>query len=279
QGVVFGSLQKQSIIATNRLVARLDTSAVATVGTEVQQEALQEAKQLATVLGSLDPNNKQPSGYRSFSGVMNDMFKTAVPIAGTILPFTRGPQSQAPSFNKILSGLLLGGLAASLNESAPDPEIYTVSSGGTFKLTPIFEPSGQALRFIFDYYNEVPIQGTASASTSVLPRITRESIVTQVALSNLEVGQVASFEATTKAGHSTKAGGVPFVKNLFPDIPVLGYFWKTSANPTRQYSVVFAQTTMYPTITDIVNLLVDKTVDPFYAVPRRSIGRTAPRSE
>jgi len=265
----FGSLQKQSIITTNRLVARLDTSAVATIGSQVQQDALAQAQQLATILGSGSQSQTQSSGATAGSTI-TDLFKAGVPVAATVLPFVRTSASEQPNLSSILSGLLLGGLSKAITDTTvPDPEIYTISSGGTFKLTPIFEPSGQALRFVFDYFNEVPIQGVPNSSATVLPRISRESIVTQVALSNLEFGQIASFESTTKAGHSSKGGGIPIVKSFFPEMPVLGYFWKSKGASVRQYSVVFAQTTMYPTISDIMRLLVESEPEPYYEIPGR----------
>ena len=61
-----------------------------------------------------------------------------------------------------------------------------------------------------------------------------------------------------------RIGGIPFLKDLpfigpmIRDIPILGYYVKTGGSgAVRQESLIFAQTSIYPTVGDIVDLVYD----------------------
>ncbi|BCM88909.1 hypothetical protein IAD21_00751 [Abditibacteriota bacterium] len=158
------------------------------------------------------------------------------------------------------TGGVLGGLSAlgGVKREGP-PELYGITSGATFEVTPIFDPSGQALRFQFDYAQNNFIQGPNRTVNPQLPRIERHTINTEVQLSNLELREVSRFEANSKLGVPKKnSGGIPILRDLpiLRSLPLIGWFSRRKGSAGAiQESVVFAQTTMYPTIGDIVNLL------------------------
>jgi hypothetical protein len=153
---------------------------------------------------------------------------------------------------------VLGALKAQPRE--PQPEIYAVATGDRFQVTPVFDPSGQALRFKFDYVNTTSVQEPNGGTNPQLPRIDRMTINTDVQLSNLETREISRFETNAKIGVPTQFwGGFPILKDIpgmRPWVPLLGWFVRRSgSNAVAQQSVIFGQTTMYPTIADLVKLV------------------------
>ena len=77
--------------------------------------------------------------------------------------------------------------------------------------------------------------------------------------------EISRFENNTTVGTPVqRIGGIPFLKdlpfigNLLKDIPILGYYVKSGGSAAiRQESLIFAQTSIYPTVGDIVDLIND----------------------
>jgi len=165
-----------------------------------------------------------------------------------------------------------GGPIAALNSlnaqkrEAP-PEIYALNTGSQFKVTPIFDPSGQALRFQFDYVSGTQIREPNGTTNPQLPRIERHNINTEVQISNMEMREISRFEANSKLGiPTTYSGGVPILKDIpyvRPWVPLLGWFVRKKGEAAAsQESVIFGQTTIYPTIADIADLLTSEDSGP-----------------
>lgn len=73
----------------------------------------------------------------------------------------------------VLSGL------QKLPREAP-PEIYALTTGNKFEVTPIFDPSGQALRFKFDFVSTAQLREPNGSTNPQFPRIERHSVNTEV---------------------------------------------------------------------------------------------------
>jgi hypothetical protein len=212
-GVGVGVMQRTSMLATNRLLARVDPRASAQLGVGEEQNILQSVQQLAQI------------------------YLTAQ---------TGGALG------------VLGALDKQPRESPP--EIYGINSGNTFQVTPIFDPSGQALRFKFDFVGITRIQEPNGTTSRQLPRIERHTVNTEVQLSNLEIREISRFESNARVGRPTEyLGGLPIVKDIpkiRPYLPLLGWFVRKGGKAAVvQQSLIFGQTTMYPTISDIMDLL------------------------
>jgi len=141
-------------------------------------------------------------------------------------------------------------------------EVYGVTSGNRFVVTPVFDPTGQAYRFTFDhlYTNRIrDPDGTTSQGTLNLPRTERLSLNTDVQLSNFEIREVARFESNARLGIApSESGGIPVLRHvpLLRELPLIGWFKRrTGKAAIVQQTVIFAQTTMYPTIDEIVPLM------------------------
>ena len=217
-GVGVGVMQRTSVLATNRLLARVDPRASAQLAVGEEQNILQSVQQLAQIF---------------------------------VATQTAGPLG------------LLGALDKQPRE--PPPEIYGINTGNTFQVTPIFDPSGQALRFKFDFVGITRIQEPNGTVSRQLPRIERHTVNTEVQLSNLEIREISRFESNARIGRPTEySGGLPIIKDIpkvRPFLPLLGWFVRKGGKAAVvQQSLIFGQTTMYPTISDIMDLLTTQTV-------------------
>ena len=211
-----GILQRESLLATNRGVARIDPRASAQLSVGDQQDILGGIQQLAQLYAAVQ------------------------------------------------TGGALGALGALEQQPRePQPEIYALTTGNKFQVTPIFDPTGQALRFKFDFVGSSNLQEPNGTTNPTFPRIERHTVNTEVQLSNLETREISRFESNAKLGlPTTYWGGFPIFKDIpgfRPWVPLIGWFVrKGGSNASVQQSVIFGQTTMYPTISRIVDLLSQK---------------------
>lgn len=212
-GIGVGVMQRTSMLATNRLLARVDPRASAQLGASEEQNILEGVQQLAQIYLTA-----QTAG-----------------VLGVLGALDKQPR-EAP------------------------PEIYGINTGNVFKVTPIFDPSGQALKFKFDFVGATRIQEPDGTVSRQLPRIERHTVNTEVQLSNLELREISRFDANTRIGRPTEySGGLPIIKDIpkvRPYLPLLAWFVRKGGKAAVvQQSLIFGQTTMYPTIGDIMDLL------------------------
>ncbi|MCH7903461.1 MAG: hypothetical protein IH944_02710 [Armatimonadetes bacterium] len=143
-------------------------------------------------------------------------------------------------------------------DQEPTSEFYAVASGMQFKVTPVFDPTGQALRFQFDYVKNTNVLDSDGTNPS-LPRIDSHTASMMVQISNMEIRELTRFETNVKLGVPEKRwGGIPFLNSIYPlsEIPIIGWFSRKSGrDAVSQTSIIFVQNAMYPTIGDLSNLL------------------------
>ena len=216
-GIGVGIVQRTSVLATNRLLARVDPRASAQLPIGQTTDILQATQQLAQIY------------FAASSG-------GALGALGALKSLPQKPQS----------------------------ELYGLTTGNVFQVTPIFDPSGQALRFKFDFVGQSQIREPNGTVNPQLPRIERHTVNTEVQLSNLELREVSRFESNARLGIATRyAGGIPLLKDIpyVKYVPLIGWFVRTSGKAAvTQQSLIFGQTTMYPTIGDIMGLLTSDVV-------------------
>ncbi|HWF89488.1 MAG TPA: hypothetical protein VN659_11670 [Pyrinomonadaceae bacterium] len=212
KGIGVGIVQRTSVLATNRLLARVEPRASAQLPLGETTDVLQAAQQLSEIFFAA-----QAAGPLGALGALKGLPR------------------------------------------APQGELYGLTTGNVFQVTPVFDPSGQALRFRFDYVNASQIQEPNGTVNPQLPRIERHTVNTEVQLSNLELREISRYESNARLGIATRyAGGLPIFKDIpyIRYIPLIGWFVRTSGKAAvSQESLIFGQTTMYPTIGDIMGLL------------------------
>lgn len=211
QGLTVGIVQRTSVLATNRLKARVDPKGMYDLSVGEQQDLLASVGQLASIYLSA-----QTGGALGAFGTLN-----------------------------------------SLNQKQ-EQHIYGVTTGNKFEVTPIFDPSGQALRFKFDYVSNSMVRNPKGTVDPSMPSL-RHTVNTEVQLSNLEIREISRYESNAKLGIPTRYyGGIPILTDIpgLKPIPLIGWFVRRAgSNSEVQQSVIFGQTTIYPTIGSIVELL------------------------
>jgi hypothetical protein len=219
KGVGVGVIQRTSVLATNRLIARVDPRATAELELGEETNILQAVQQLAQL---------------------------------TLAAQSGGPLG------------VLGTFGAQAGDERP-PEVYGLTTGNTFQVTPIFDPTGQALRFRFDFVGSTRIRDPNDTVNPRLPRIERHTVNTEVQLSNMEIREVSRFDSNARLGLPVRtSGGIPIIKDLpgMDRVPILGWFVRrTGKAAVTQQSIIFAQTTMSPTIGDILDLGDDSRIE------------------
>jgi hypothetical protein len=211
-GVGVGIIQRTSVLATNRLVARVDPRASGQLPLGSEVDILEATQQIAQIYLA-----SQTAGVLGALGSLN-----ALP-------------------------------------RKPEGELYGLTTGNVFQVTPIFDPSGQALRFKFDHVGTSQIREPDGTVNPQLPRIERHTVNTEVQLTNMELREVSRFNSNARLGLATQySGGLPIIKDIpyLRRVPLFGWFVRRGgSNAVTQESLIFGQTTMYPTIGDIVDLL------------------------
>jgi len=187
---------------------------------------------------------------------------------GEVDDILTGVQQLAQLYGAVQSGGALAALGALQQQPRePQPEIYAITTGNKFEVTPIFDPSGQALRFKFDFVGATNVQEPNGTTNPQLPRIERHTVNTEVQLSNLETREISRFESDARLGlPTTYWGGFPIFKDIphfRPWVPLIGWFVrKGGSNAVAQQSVIFGQTTIYPSIQAMVSLVEDAEASP-----------------
>lgn len=231
-----GVFQRTTVLASNRFVARVDPSASSEAALGNTQNILQDTVQLA-------------------------QFAAAVQTGGT---------------SAVLGGLTGLDRLQQGAQGAP-PGLYGITTGNVFQITPVFDPSGQAMRFRFDHVLSSPIREPDGTTNPQLSRIERHSVNTEVQLSNHEIRTISQFDTNQQLGLPTRRqGGIPILRDIpiLSDIPLIGWFTRTTGHAAKvQQSLILGQTTMFPTIGDVVDLLTEpvswSSIDPFEDQPSK----------
>ena len=212
-GIGFGVIQRTSVLATNRMVARVDPRATAELSVGQETNLIQGLQSIAQIALAAQTGN-------------------------------------------VLGGIQALNFAAASEKDKS--EIFGITSGSAFQVTPIFDPTGQAMRFKFDFVDATLVREPPGTTNPRIPRIERHSVNTEVQLANLELREVSRFESDAKLGiPTTYRGGLPILKDIpgVRPIPLIGWFIRRKgSNAIVQRSLIFAQTTMSPTIGDILDL-------------------------
>lgn len=251
QGVNFGSFTSRSILGSNRLLTRqsVDSSAGIEMGSD--RNLLGEAAQLANIFQQA----KQPKGDPALAPLAGESLITGLGVAQA----ARAAKIQ--DTDTLLKFGAVGALVSALlnSPSEPDARIYSLGNNSVFKVTPIFDPSGQGVRFRFDYVDSILIQEPDGSIDPEFPKIERMTTNTEVQVTNLDLQEIGSFEANYKLGNPRKrSGGIPLLRELLPNVPIIGYFVERGGSKaSRQHTLIFAQTVMYPTVGDITDLLTE----------------------
>jgi len=231
-----GVIQETSILASNRLAARVDPKGSAQLAVGQERDALAAAQQLVNLFGVAS------------KGLVNSATGSPQALAGGAA--TGGASSILTGAQSILNSL------DQMPRDAP-PEVFGIATGNLFQVTPVIDPSGQALRFRFDFVSATQIREPNDTIDPQLPRIERHSINTEVYLSDQQIRLISQFQANSRLGVAKrKSGGLPILKDLpgVGEVPLIGWFIKRGGRAAQtQQSFIFCQTAMYPTLSEVLD--------------------------
>jgi hypothetical protein len=243
-GVNVGVIQRTSILGSNRLAARVDASASAELALGQTRNDLQD---VISLLNVVQAGIGLPAGG-STSALTGDLLKAATTAAAP----AAGANKTLDTAHRVMTTL------DRLPSEAP-PAIYGITTGNTFQVTPVADPSGQALRFRFDHVLSTPIREPNGTTDPQLNRIERHGVNTEVQLSNNEIRLISQFDSNAQLGlPSRRSGGIPVLRDLpiLKEIPIVGWFVRRGGRAAVvQQSMILGQTTMFPTINNIIDLL------------------------
>jgi hypothetical protein len=228
-----GVIQETSILASNRLVARVDPRGSAQLAVGQEKNLLEAAIQLTNLFGLAG------------KGLVSGAGGNPLALAGS------------GGASSVLSGAktVLGALDELPREARP--AVYGIATGNLFEVTPVIDPSGQALRFKFDLVSATQIREPNDTIDPMLPRIERHSVNTEVQLGDQEIRLISQFQANSRLGVAKrKSGGVPILKDIpgVSEVPLIGWFVKRGGRAAQtQQSFIFCQTNMYPTLSEVID--------------------------
>jgi hypothetical protein len=233
-----GVIQETSILASNRLVARVDPRGSAQLAVGEERDMLEAARQLTSLFGL--------AGKGLVSGATGNPLALAGGPVGGVSSVLAGAQS------------IFNALDQMPREAAP--EVYGITTGNLFQVTPVIDPSGQALRFRFDLVSATQIREPNETINPQMPRIERHSVNTEVQLADQEIRLISQFQANSRLGIAKrKSGGFPILKDIpgVSEVPLIGWFVKRGGRAAQtQQSLIFCQTTMYPTLSEVLDASV-----------------------
>jgi hypothetical protein len=139
---------------------------------------------------------------------------------------------------------------SALDNLIPDPAIYKLETGTGFEIRPVLSPDGQAVVFNFNYMYTTNVREPVRADEKHLGRVDRHFINTDVQLSNYELREVSKYQVAAKIARTGK--GVP----LLQDVPGIGRLFRPlpSAESSLQQNLIYAQSTIFPTLFDLMGL-------------------------
>jgi hypothetical protein len=233
-----GVMQETSILASNRLNARVDPRGSAQLAVGQEQDVLEAARQLTNLFGIAGKG-------------------LATGVTGNPLALAGGPVGAASSTIQSAQSVL-NALDQMPREAAPT--VYGIATGNLFEVTPVIDPSGQALRFRFDLLSATQIREPNDTIDPQLPRIERHSVNTEVHLADQEIRLISQFEANSRLGiPKRRSGGLPILKDLpgVSAVPIIGWFVKRGGRAAEtQQSFIFCQTAMYPTLSEVLDVAI-----------------------
>jgi hypothetical protein len=255
--VELGQVETTNILTNNRMFAKVEPQATMEFDLPKRDilinEAMNGAKAIMDTYGALvtDPSflalTKLQSGQPTSSpaqgfGSGGNTVRNVLPG----LPRSNDEQllSQAPAGRREFG--------SPLEALIPDPAIYKFETGTGFEIRPVIQPDGQSVVFHLDYMYTTNVREPVRADEKHLGRIKRHFIDTEVQLGNYELREVSRYTVALKASRTGR--GVP----LLEDVPGLGILFRPlpSASSSLQQNVILAQSTIFPTLFELIGLRI-----------------------
>ncbi len=243
--VTLGAVERTSILTNNRTFATVVPQATMEFDLPKRdilfQEILKNAKAVTEDMGAL----------------LNDpTFISAVKMMGGG-PIPTKVQSLVPGLpnspDESQMGVNQDGereLGSALEALIQDPAIYKIETGTGYEVRPVIQPDGNSIVYDFFYMYTTNVREPVRADEKHLGRIKRHFIKTQVQTSSFELREVSRYQVALKVARTSQG-----VQGL-QDVPVVGLLFRPlpSDQSSIQENIILAQSTVYPTVFDLMGL-------------------------
>ena len=242
--VELGVVERTTILTNNRAFAKVEPQSTYEFDLPKRDILLTEALKSAYALQQdIGPLLQDPSFQ-----TLASKFTSSGNVVQNVLP---GLSSQTDQQSLILGQNLNGPqFNSELETLIPDPSIYRFQNGTGYEVRPVIQPDGQSVVFDFNYMYTTDLLQPTNSGQKGLGRVKRHFIDTEVQLGNLEWREISRYEIALKAARSGQ--GVP----LLQDIPIAGAIFRPlpSDGASIQKNIIVGQSTIYPTIQDLLGL-------------------------
>ena len=242
--VELGVVERTTILTNNRAFAKVEPQSTYEFDLPKRDILLTEALKSAYALQQdIGPLLQDPSFQ-----TLASKFTSSGNVVQNVLP---GLSSQTDQQSLILGQNLNGPqFNSELEKLIPDPSIYRFQNGTGYEVRPVIQPDGQSVVFDFNYMYTTDLLQPTNSGQKGLGRVKRHFIDTEVQLGNLEWREISRYEIALKAARSGQ--GVP----LLQDIPIAGAIFRPlpSDGASIQKNIIVGQSTIYPTIQDLLGL-------------------------
>ena len=252
--VTLGQIETTTVLTNNRMFAKVSPAATMEFDLPKRDifitEGFKSAKALFDEYGALVNDPTFLAAARLYSGVPLNS-----PGVGTggLSPVRNVLPGLPSSPDEML--LAQGGpgrkeFGSAFEALIPDPAVYKIETGTGYEIRPVLSPDGQNVVFNFNYMYTTDVREPVRADEKHLGRVKRHFVNTDVQLSNFELREVSKYQVALKVARTGK--GV----QLLQDIPGVGVLFRPlpSAGTSLQQNLIYAQSTIFPTLFDLMGL-------------------------
>ena len=260
--VNLGQVERTTILTNNRQFTRVSPQATMEFDLPNRDilitEAMHGARAIVDEYGNLltDPTfvslTAMLSGSPAVSGVAGAAPVPGLPGAGIASPSVRnvlpGLPTDTGEQSLVQTGQPPRRFGSALESLIPDPAVYKFETGTGFEIRPVIQPDGHSIVFDVDYMYTTNVREPIRPDEKHLGRVKRHFIHTQVQTSSFELREVSRYQVALKASRTSR--GVP----LLEDVPGVGALFRPlpSAESSLQENIILAQSTVYPTLFDLM---------------------------
>lgn len=266
--VNLGQVERTTILTNNRQLAKVSPQATMEFDLPKRApmivEGMNGARALVQEYGTLlqDPTFLSLAGMMSGTPAVGGAASAVVggPAAGlrsaAVRPVLPGLSTDASEQLMAQSGGPDRKFGTALEGLIPDPAVYKFETGTGFEIRPVIQPDGHSVIYDFDYMYTTNVREPVRPDEKHLGRVKRHFIHTQVQTSSFELREISRYQVALKASRTSR--GVP----LLEDIPGAGVLFRPlpSDESSLQQNIILAQSTVYPTLFDLMGLRWSKYV-------------------
>lgn len=268
--VNLGQVERTTILTNNRAFAKVSPQATMEFDLPKRDimitEAMSGAKALVSEYGNLmqDPTflsaTAMLSGSPAVGGVVGRSPVSGLPGQGLGAAGVRNVlPGQSTDANEQLMAQTGGPnrtFGSEFEKLIPDPAVYKIETGTGFEIRPVIQPDGHSIVYDFDYMYTTNVREPVRPDEKHLGRVKRHFIHTEVQTSSFELREISRYQVALKVSRTSR--GVP----LMEDIPAVGILFRPlpSAESSLQQNIILGQSTVYPTLFDLMGLRWSKHV-------------------